>query len=94
MNRRDPFLIGRRAVLSGLAAGTIRQDVLFAQGESQGSPDALEQRIAEVMQAYDAQGNHRTGTEVDNASAEWLTLPFTRKRRGRIIRLSVRTLTI
>lgn len=72
MNRRDPFLIGRRAVLSGLAAGTIRQDVLFAQGESQGSPDALEQRIAEVMQAYDAQGNHRTGTEVDNASAEWL----------------------
>ena len=34
--------------------------------------DALEQRIAEMMQAYDAQGNHRTGTAVDNASAEWL----------------------
>ena len=69
---RDPFLIGRRAVVSGLAAGTIRQDVLFAQRESQASHDALEQRIADVMQAYDAQGNHRTRTEVDNASAEWL----------------------
>jgi hypothetical protein len=33
---------------------------------------ALEQRIAYVLAAYDAQGNHRTGTSSDNASAEWL----------------------
>src|SRR5262249_23729139 len=32
----------------------------------------LEQRVAAAIQAYDAQGNHRTGTEVDKASAEWL----------------------
>ena len=32
----------------------------------------VEQRVAEVIQAYDAQGNHRTGTEVDEASARWL----------------------
>jgi hypothetical protein len=32
----------------------------------------LEQRIADVLAAYDAQGNHRTGTSEDNASAEWL----------------------
>ncbi len=25
-----------------------------------------------MLQAYDAQGNHRTGTEIDKASAEWL----------------------
>jgi hypothetical protein len=34
---------------------------------------ALEQRIAEIISAYDAQGNHRTGTAVDEASAEWLS---------------------
>jgi hypothetical protein len=28
--------------------------------------------VAAVIQTYDAQGNHRTGTEVDKASAEWL----------------------
>src|SRR5262249_60004069 len=33
---------------------------------------ALEQRIADVLAAYDAQGNHRTGTLTDKASAEWL----------------------
>src|SRR5262249_60672968 len=36
------------------------------------SPDALEERVASLLQAYDAQGNHRTGTEVDNTSARWL----------------------
>jgi hypothetical protein len=35
-------------------------------------PDGLEQRVAAVIQTYDSQGNHRTGTEVDKASAEWL----------------------
>ena len=38
----------------------------------QGSPGALEQRVASLLQAFDAQGNHRTGTAADNASAEWL----------------------
>jgi hypothetical protein len=35
-------------------------------------PDGLEQRVADVIRTYDAQGNHRTGTAVDNASAQWL----------------------
>ena len=34
--------------------------------------DTLEQRIARLLQAYDAQGNHRTATEVDRRSGEWL----------------------
>jgi len=38
----------------------------------QGLPGALEQRVASLLQAFDAQGNHRTGTAADNASAEWL----------------------
>ena len=37
------------------------------------SSDSLERRIADVLSAYDAQGNHRTGTAVDHASAEWLS---------------------
>jgi hypothetical protein len=32
----------------------------------------MEGRVAEILQAYDGQGDHRTGTEVDGASAEWL----------------------
>jgi peptidase M28-like protein len=72
MKRRDLLVYGGRAVLSGLAARAITQDVVLAQRESQVSPGALEQRIAGVIEAYDAQGNHRTGTEVDNTSAEWL----------------------
>ena len=32
----------------------------------------LEQRLAGVIEAYDAFGNHRSGTAVDRASAEWL----------------------
>src|SRR5437879_4990607 len=44
---------------------------VFAQDPS--SAHALEQRLAELVAAYDAQGNHRTGTPADNASAEWLS---------------------
>jgi hypothetical protein len=34
--------------------------------------DEVEQRLAAAIEAYDAQGNHRTATAADNASAEWL----------------------
>jgi hypothetical protein len=34
--------------------------------------DTLEQRVPRLLQAYDAQGNHRTATEVDRRSGEWL----------------------
>ena len=34
--------------------------------------DALEQRLGAVVEAYDSQGIHRSGTEVDHRSAEWL----------------------
>ena len=34
--------------------------------------DTLEQRVPRLLQAYDAQGNHRTATEVDGRSGAWL----------------------
>jgi hypothetical protein len=40
--------------------------------EQTSSFDGLEQRLAEAIAAYDAQGNHRTATAADSASAEWL----------------------
>ena len=68
MRRRD-FLV---TAASAVAAGAIsRRDMSFAQDRSPTSM-ALEERLAEVVSAYDAQGDHRTGTPVDNASAEWL----------------------
>jgi hypothetical protein len=68
MRRRD-FLV---AAASAVAASAIsRPDMLLARDRSPTST-ALEERLAKVVAAYDVQGNHRTGTPVDNASAEWL----------------------
>ena len=71
MKRRDLFWIGRQVALSAFTATAINRHALFAK-DSQLAPDSLEERVAGVLQAYDAQGNHRTGTEVDNASGQWL----------------------
>jgi hypothetical protein len=38
--------------------------------EQTSSFDGLEQHLAEAIAAYDAQGNHRTATVADSASAE------------------------
>ena len=72
MKRRDLFCLGRQAALSAFAANTLGRRELFAQKKSQVAPGSLEQRVAGLLQAYDAQGNHRTGTDADNASAQWL----------------------
>src|SRR5215472_16846783 len=72
MKRRDLLFIGGRVVVSTVAANAIGHDSVFGQEAPGASRELLEQRVADVLQAYDAQGNHRTGTEVDNASAEWL----------------------
>jgi hypothetical protein len=69
--RRDLFWFGRQAAISAFTTGVIGGE-LFAQRKAQPPPDSLEQRVAAWVQAFDAQGNHRTGTEVDNASAQWL----------------------
>ena len=72
MKRRAFVVVGGGAGMFALAAAGTRPELLFAEKESQAVPDALEQRLASVIRGYDAQGNHRTGTDVDDASAEWL----------------------
>jgi hypothetical protein len=72
MNRRAFLAIGGRTATLALAAGAATTKWSPPLEPPQISPDGLEQRVAAVIQAYDAQGNHRTGTEIDKASAEWL----------------------
>jgi hypothetical protein len=45
---------------------------LLAREGSDLSSAALEERLAAVIAAYSSQGDHRSGTDVDHASAEWL----------------------
>src|SRR5687767_1094332 len=68
MRRREFLVTGASAIA---ASAIVRPDVLLARDRSLSSM-SLEQRLADVVAVYDAQGNHRTGTPVDNASAEWL----------------------
>src|ERR1700687_5985212 len=71
MNRRAFLSVSGRTATFAVAAGAARTERLAAFEQPQIS-EGLEQRVAAVIQTYDAQGNHRTGTEVDKASAEWL----------------------
>ena len=72
MNRRAFLAVSGRTVTFAMAAAAARTKRLAALEQPQAPAEGLEQRVAAVIQAYDAQGNHRTGTEVDKASAEWL----------------------
>jgi hypothetical protein len=71
VNRRAFLLGSGRALAAGTLASACDPSPSFAT--AQGSTfNGIEQRLAAALEAYDAQGNHRTATEVDNTSAEWL----------------------
>ena len=70
MDRRDFLAVGGRTLALVAAPGRLAPLAPLATPHE--LPDGLEARVAAVLQAYDAQGNHRTGTEVDARSAEWL----------------------
>ena len=57
----------------GASAGWCVADRLSKQLAAEQAPaavgDGIEARAADVVRAYDAQGIHRTATEVDNRSA-------------------------
>lgn len=65
----------RFLMTAGLSALVAPTRVVGARGHVQASPnsaDGVEARAAAVLRAYDAQGIHRTATDVDRVSAEWL----------------------
>lgn len=70
MRRRAFLAISGQSTLLALAACATRTSPLpadYGQAES-----SLETRVAAVVQAYDSQGNHRTATDGDVTSANWL----------------------
>ncbi len=71
MNRRTFLAVGSQSAIFALATR-----VTSASARRAPQPPALEdieRRAAGVIEAFDAQGQHRTGTEVDRQSAEWLS---------------------
>ena len=71
MLRRDVLTAAGRTMAAALSASIDARSAVFAQDRSSLS-DALQRRLADIVAAYDAQGNHRTATPADHASAEWL----------------------
>jgi hypothetical protein len=76
MHRRAFLVSSGHAALAGMVAAKGGSPALARELIS--SHNGIEQRAAIVVEAYDAQGNHRTATAVDNASAEWLALEVRR----------------
>jgi hypothetical protein len=71
VQRREFLAVGGGTLATALATAIGGPNLSFGR-ELTPLSSALEERIADVLTAYDAQGNHRTGTSVDNASAQWL----------------------
>jgi Peptidase family M28 len=69
LQRRRFLATAGGTVVAALAIGVPNPS--RAKGQTP-SETALDQRLADVIEGYDAQGNHRTGTPADNSSAEWL----------------------
>src|SRR5215468_7448401 len=92
MERRTFLVRGGQTLVCALAPHAAKSRIQAVQIRSADSSNTIEQRVAAVIQAYDAQGNHRTGTDVDRKSGEWLVEevrrlgvnpsldPFTRNR--------------
>ena len=72
MQRREFLVASGQAVAFAFSTRATHSKALSSDQEPSRSEDTVEQRVSAIIQAYDAQGNHRTGTEVDRLSAEWL----------------------
>jgi len=64
--------LSRRALLRGALGAAFASLAGGAGAQTTGARDERMQRIADVIAEYDAQGEHRSGTYVDEASARWV----------------------
>jgi len=74
---RERFISLLGVSVAGLTAGSCaREGDRDTSGRIADSPsdqvESVEQRVSRIIAAYDSQGIHRTGTEGDQACAEWL----------------------
>src|SRR5450432_3364948 len=67
MDRRDFLTNSGRIALFTAAGATTAWSAELPAGDA-----GVEGRIVRILQAYDAQGNHRTATAGDVAAGEWL----------------------
>ena len=74
LSRRQ--FLHRALVLTGAAAVATRSPWLWAQTRTDTAADRASERIAQIISEYAGQGIHRTGTDVDTRSAEWLRERF------------------
>ena len=73
-------MISKRRLIQGSMLATLlplKFQLLAEENTMQSSvqsslQSAMQSRIAEIISEYAAQGIHRTGTDVDNQSADWL----------------------
>jgi hypothetical protein len=65
-------LIGRRQWLAITAASAVGCVIQVRRSSAQGAVSPRERRVERIIQAYADQGFHRTGTAVDQESANWL----------------------
>jgi len=72
MERRTFLVRGSQTLVCALVPHAAKSRIQSVQIRSADSSNIIEQRVATVIQTYDAQGNHRTGTDVDKKSGEWL----------------------
>ena len=79
MDRRVFLAVSGQTAMLAVAA-SVAKSAGARQPEETPPLTEIEQRVAAVIEAYDAQGNHRTGTQVDRQSAEWLANEIRRLR--------------
>ncbi len=77
MERRAFLAVSGQTAMLAMAAG-FAKSAQVPQSELPATLSTIEQRVAAVIEAYDAQGNHRTGTDVDTQSGEWLATQIRR----------------
>jgi hypothetical protein len=70
--------IGRRTFLSGaggvvVVTGLRPAQILAQEAVPNSSGTEMQRRIRDIIHGYEEQGFHRTGTAVDEISADWLT---------------------
>jgi hypothetical protein len=71
MERRAFLTLSGQTAMLALAAGVAKSSAVRPPDEPL-TQAGVEQRVSTVIEAYDAQGNHRTGSEVDRQSGGWL----------------------
>ena len=70
--QRRKFLATSGSMMLLAATSTVRAPSRASAQDRALAPSGVEDRVANIVEAYDAQGNHRTATSADNRSAEWL----------------------